>query len=334
MRSRRLQDAGGTIVNSKSNLFQLEKGVFVQATYRIFRNGIILPLVRRKGPTMEVEMEVKDKIEKDLRKSLQLHWDQYWSNETAGLCPLCVKHECDAEQRESGFALPIQLTAQATEGSRPEVISNYEVCSLQGWDVRLKFTNRRLVSAMAEDCLDDIAKSAMTGIRAQIEQQLLFRIADDVAASNLEQKSIDASNPSEVFSAIQTADEVFSSMKFLENGRWIIVNSSMQRALLETEMASGSSFISEAILNGKYPYHGFRFYKLDTTRFDSPFCNILDDRLILFHETSVGCAYTKEIVVKVESRPPEESFIECELRFGAITSKGAGIGEIPLPESS
>lgn len=269
----------------------------------------------------------------EIKQALQRFWEQYWLGDGTGFCPLCKSHGFEESQRYASFILSPVLTARTFEDTTPYDISQYyAVCEMHGWQVRVKFTNTNLLSGIVNDSLLDLAKSMFTGIREQIEQQLLYKIYQD--SDNAQHYAINqTTEQNNVLDSIHVAENTLSEQKFPETGRWIIMDSSMQNSLLES-MASEPKHLREAILYGKNPYHNFHFYKLDTSRFIGPMKNILKGRLILFHENAVGCAYTKELTVTEATARPSNTYYDCELRFGAVTNEGAGTGQIVVSDNT
>lgn len=281
-----------------------------------------------------------DELLEGIQPLLQRYWEQYWINVSNGLCPLCETHGCGsphpAAQREVGFVLSPELTAKSSDDHTPYLINRfYTVCDLNVYEVRIKFTKRNLVSDVFHDCLNNLADSMVSGLKERIEQQFLQKLQVDIENENSNAISLEAPNTDLIFGKIREAAASFSELKFPESGRWIIINSSMKHALIETKKGSTSDYFKEALLRGTTPYYGFRFFELDTNRYSNSIKGILNDRLVLFHEKAVGCAYSRELAVKVypSNSDPDHTFLDCELLFGTVTNEGAGIGQIVVKES-
>ncbi len=273
-----------------------------------------------------------EEIKQSILLHLQNYWDKYWSDDSVGLCPLCVKHECEESQRDSGFVLSPILTAKPMADPTPYDISQYSaICIMHGWQVRIKVTDHHLVSVILSECLQELAEDMVLGVREQIEQQMLYKLLKDINETPTKAISKSTTSLQDVFKEITAADVELSEQQYPEYGRWIIIDATMKRALQNTRVASESDYIRDLALNCKAPYQGFNFYTLDTNRFSSPFRNILNDRLIFFHEKAVGCAYSKNLAVTIATSAPSNTYFDCELRFGTVTNAGAGTGQIVIP---
>lgn len=265
---------------------------------------------------------------------MQKYWDEYWNKECSSLCSLCETHRCEEAQRDSGFILSPEITAKPMGENEPYDMSEfYTVCELHGWQVRTKFNNARFLSMIINDCLQDLAKSVISGIQVQIEQQMLFKLLHDINEENSEALSIITISSTDIPEQIRNVSASFSENNIPETGRWIIIDSSMKHLLLETKEAAASEYLREAVMNGTNPYYGFRFFTLDTSRFSDPFNKILNGRLIFFHASAVGCAYTSDLATNEVTTQQSVTHFDCEFRFGAVTNNGARTGQIFIPAS-